>query len=198
MRELVTVCKLANALAAEPLAQLAFVGRGYLLEDNFLFSSRNRRSRVFHRRCIARRREKSMFLASECVPQPFAGPRHPRREAADRGSLLEKASPKAEDRRSMDELDTSLCLVPFQPDQLQQADLRDGESFPAALTISAGMIASVSGILILKVVPWPAVLCTSIVPPIFSMQALITSRPRSRPGVWATCSEVEKPGRKIN
>ena len=68
---------------------------------------------------------------------------------------------------------------------------------PAVVTTSAGMMASVSGILILRVVPWPATLCTSTVPPIFSMLVFTTSMPTPRPEMLLTCSAVLKPGAKI-
>ena len=60
------------------------------------------------------------------------------------------------------------------------------------------MIARVRGILIFSVVPWPGVLCMSIVPPIFSMLVLTTSMPTPRPEMLVIRSAVLKPGRKIN
>ncbi len=59
------------------------------------------------------------------------------------------------------------------------------------------MMARVSGILILIVVPRPGWLCRSTVPPIFSMFVLTTSMPTPRPETLLTLAAVEKPGRKI-
>ena len=58
-------------------------------------------------------------------------------------------------------------------------------------------MASVSGILMRNVVPMPTRLCTSIVPPIFSMFVFTTSMPTPRPETFVTAAAVEKPGRKI-
>jgi hypothetical protein len=63
--------------------------------------------------------------------------------------------------------------------------------------MSAGMIASVSGIFMRTVVPVPGFDCTSTVPPIFSMLVLTTSMPTPRPETLVTFSAVENPGRKI-
>ncbi len=68
---------------------------------------------------------------------------------------------------------------------------------PPLVTTSAGMIASVSGILIRSVVPCPTLLCTSTVPPIFSMFVFTTSIPTPRPLTFVTFSAVENPGAKI-
>ena len=69
--------------------------------------------------------------------------------------------------------------------------------WPAASTISAETIASVSGILMVKVLPSPATLFRSIVPPIFSMLVLTTSIPTPRPLTAVTAAAVEKPGWKM-
>ena len=66
------------------------------------------------------------------------------------------------------------------------------------MTISAATIASVSGILRVKVVPRPASEAMSIVPPINSMLALTTSMPTPRPDSAVTAFAVEKPGWKMN
>ena len=58
-------------------------------------------------------------------------------------------------------------------------------------------MASVSGILIRKVVPAPARLCSSMVPPIRSMFVLTTSMPTPRPETEVTWAAVEKPGSKM-
>jgi hypothetical protein len=55
------------------------------------------------------------------------------------------------------------------------------------------MMASVSGILMRNVVPRPTWLCTSIVPPIFSMFVFTTSMPTPRPLTFVTAAAVEKP-----
>ncbi|MGC3991576.1 MAG: hypothetical protein QM796_18180 [Chthoniobacteraceae bacterium] len=57
-------------------------------------------------------------------------------------------------------------LLALQPHEFEQADLRDGEAVPRTVTTSAGMIASVSGILIFSVVPCPGSLLISTEPPI--------------------------------
>ena len=69
---------------------------------------------------------------------------------------------------------------------------------PPASTISAETIASVSGILMTKVEPWPSVDFTSIVPPIWSMLVRTTSMPTPRPETLVTVVAVEKPGAKMN
>ena len=73
------------------------------------------------------------------------------------------------------------------------AGLRDAD-----VTINAGMIASVSGIFSLTAVPWPGRLCTSTVPPIFSMFVFTTSSPTPRPETLVTVEAVENPGAKIS
>jgi len=67
---------------------------------------------------------------------------------------------------------------------------------PPAVTIKAGMIANVRGIRILRLVPSPGLLCTSIVPPIFSIFVLTTSMPTPRPEMFEIRSAVLNPGRK--
>ena len=69
---------------------------------------------------------------------------------------------------------------------------------PAASTMSAETMASVSGILMVKVVPRPRTDFTSIVPPIWSILARTTSMPMPRPDTLVTLSAVEKPGAKMN
>ena len=59
------------------------------------------------------------------------------------------------------------------------------------------MIASVSGMRILMVVPQPTVLVRSTLPPMRSIEVRTTSIPTPRPETLVTCSAVEKPGRKI-
>ena len=59
------------------------------------------------------------------------------------------------------------------------------------------MIASVSGIFTLNVVPRPITVCTSTVPPIASMLVFTTSMPTPRPEMLLTCSAVENPGWKM-
>ena len=68
---------------------------------------------------------------------------------------------------------------------------------PAHSTISAETIASVSGILMMKLVPRPSIDFSSIVPPIFSMLVLTTSMPTPRPDTLVTASAVEKPALKM-
>jgi hypothetical protein len=65
---------------------------------------------------------------------------------------------------------------------------------PPDVTTSAGMMASVSGILIRSDVPSPHSELKSTVPPICSMLVRTTSMPTPRPDRFDTCSAVEKPG----
>ena len=69
---------------------------------------------------------------------------------------------------------------------------------PAASTISAETIASVSGILMVKLEPSPGTDLTSMVPPIWSMLVRTTSMPTPRPDTLVTLAAVEKPGAKMN
>ena len=66
------------------------------------------------------------------------------------------------------------------------------------MTTSAGMMASVSGIRILTVMPSPGRLWTLTLPPIFSMFVFTTSMPTPRPEMFVTALAVENPGRKIS
>ena len=68
---------------------------------------------------------------------------------------------------------------------------------PPASTISAETMASVSGILMMKVVPWPSRERMSMVPPMRSMLVFTTSIPTPRPETAVTAAAVEKPGRKM-
>ena len=68
---------------------------------------------------------------------------------------------------------------------------------PPASTMSAETIASVSGILMVKVVPAPPTDFKSTVPPICSILARTTSMPTPRPEMLVTCAAVEKPGAKM-
>lgn len=61
---------------------------------------------------------------------------------------------------------------------------------------SAGMMASVSGILIFRVVPRPTLESMSSRPLIFSTLVLTTSMPTPRPLMLVTAAAVENPGRK--
>ena len=67
---------------------------------------------------------------------------------------------------------------------------------PPASTISAETMASVSGILMVKVVPAPATDFRSTVPPICSILLRTTSMPTPRPEMLVTSAAVEKPGEK--
>ena len=69
---------------------------------------------------------------------------------------------------------------------------------PPASTISAETIASVSGILMVKLEPSPATDFTSMVPPIWSILVRTTSMPTPRPDTLVTAAAVEKPGAKMN
>ena len=60
------------------------------------------------------------------------------------------------------------------------------------------MIASVSGNLIVKRVPWPGAVSTSKTPLRRVMLRLTTSMPTPRPETSETTSAVEKPGVKIS
>ena len=66
-----------------------------------------------------------------------------------------------------------------------------------ASTISAGAMASVSGISRLKLVPLPLVEVTVIDPPIVSMFSRTTSRPTPRPEMLVTVVAVENSGTKM-
>ena len=67
-----------------------------------------------------------------------------------------------------------------------------------ARTIRAATMASVSGILMVKVVPRPAVVAMSIRPPMVSMLVLTTSMPTPRPETEVTAAAVENPAWKMN
>ena len=60
------------------------------------------------------------------------------------------------------------------------------------------MIASVSGILMVKVVPRPSCVLMSMTPPISSILVFTTSMPTPRPDTEVTAFAVEKPGWKMN
>ena len=64
-------------------------------------------------------------------------------------------------------------------------------------TMSAGIMASVSGMRSRSVVPLPARESISTLPPIFSTLVRTTSMPTPRPLTLVTAAAVEKPGRKI-
>ena len=68
---------------------------------------------------------------------------------------------------------------------------------PPLVITRPGMMARVSGILILTVVPSPGRLNMSTTPPIFSMLDFTTSMPTPRPEMLVTVCAVENPGRKI-
>ena len=65
-------------------------------------------------------------------------------------------------------------------------------------TMSAATMASVSGILMVNVVPRPCSERMSTVPPISSIFVLTTSMPTPRPDTEVTLAAVEKPGWKMN
>ncbi len=69
---------------------------------------------------------------------------------------------------------------------------------PPDSTISAEMMASVSGILMVKLKPRPCTECTSMLPPIWSMLLRTTSMPTPRPDTLVIFWAVEKPGVKMN
>ena len=69
---------------------------------------------------------------------------------------------------------------------------------PPACTISAATMASVSGILMVKLKPAPATDFTSMAPPIWSILLRTTSMPTPRPEILVTMEAVEKPGAKMN
>ena len=68
---------------------------------------------------------------------------------------------------------------------------------PSLVMMSAGMMASVSGILMVSVVPRPCTEEISRLPPIFSTLVFTTSIPTPRPDTFVIAAAVEKPGRKI-
>ncbi len=78
------------------------------------------------------------------------------------------------------------------------ADCGMAKRSPADSTKSAGTIASVSGILIVSVVPLPNTDFRSIEPPIWSILVLTTSMPTPRPETLVTAAAVEKPEAKTN
>ena len=65
------------------------------------------------------------------------------------------------------------------------------------VTSSAGMIASVSGIMNVNVEPSPSTVLTLTLPPMRSMLVRTTSMPTPRPDTSVTLAAVEKPGAKI-
>ena len=65
------------------------------------------------------------------------------------------------------------------------------------LTIRARVMDRVSGMLMVKVVPWPGSESMSIRPPSCLTSVLTTSMPTPRPATWLTVSAVEKPGSMI-
>ena len=65
-------------------------------------------------------------------------------------------------------------------------------------TISAGMMASVSGMRRRSVVPLPGRESSSTLPPMRSTLVRTTSMPTPRPLTLVTAAAVEKPGRKIS
>ena len=69
---------------------------------------------------------------------------------------------------------------------------------PSASTISADTMASVSGILMMKLEPCAGTDFTSMVPPIWSILVRTTSMPTPRPDTLVTLAAVEKPGAKMN
>lgn len=68
---------------------------------------------------------------------------------------------------------------------------------PAISTINAATMASVSGILMTKLVPLPELDFTSTVPPICSILLRTTSIPTPRPEMLVTFEAVEKPAAKM-
>ena len=91
------------------------------------------------------------------------------------------------------------CALPPPSSRTSSSKLTCGiaNRSPPLVTTSAGIIASVSGILILTRGSLPRVDCTSTVPPIFSILVLTTSMPTPRPETLVTFSAVENPGKKI-
>ncbi len=67
-------------------------------------------------------------------------------------------------------------------DEFDHGDLRIAKRSPPDSTISAETMASVSGILMVKVVPLSGTVVRSTVPPIWSMLVLTTSMPTPRRG----------------
>ena len=149
--------------AAQPLAQFALVGRGQLLEDNFLHSiekpQETRLPPKMHREGERNRR----FLPPSAFPNRLLGSS----ASAPRSSRSRLTTGRRLPRRRKIGVPwmSSMPRCAWSPsNRTSSSKLTCGMANRSrrALTISAGMIASVSGILILKVVPWPAVLCTSI------------------------------------
>ena len=67
-----------------------------------------------------------------------------------------------------------------------------------ASTMSAGVIARVSGIFSVKLVPLPGTVVSEIAPPIASILSRTMSMPTPRPEMLVTAAAVEKSGAKIN
>ena len=100
-------------------------------------------------------------------------------------------------RGPVDLLDRAARVRPLESHELCQVHPGNRESLRAPCTRSAGMIARVSGILILSVVPDPGRFTRSRVPPIFSILVRTTSIPTPRPETLVTFAAVENPGAKM-
>ena len=100
------------------------------------------------------------------------------------------------DLRAADLLDGVDGLLGVEADQLLQADLRDGVAVAAHSTVSAGTIASVSGMRSRQTVPLPASDSTSMVPPMASMLVLTTSMPTPRPETLVTAAAGGEAGQE--
>ena len=85
-------------------------------------------------------------------PAAQASAARPRDQQLGQVQQRQQLVAQAQHRRVVDQLDLMAGGVAG-ADQLDDAVLRDGEAVPAASTIRAAMIASVSGILMVKVVP---------------------------------------------
>ena len=91
----------------------------------------------------------------------------------------------------------SIRCSPLSRTSSRTASCGKAKRSPAISTIRAATIASVSGILITKLVPLPGADTTSTVPPICSILLRTISMPTLRPEMLVTSNAVEKPGAKI-
>ena len=108
-----------------------------------------------------------------------------------------QAAAPAIDRGAVHILDVLSGGISFQPNQFQQAHLRNHEPFAAACDYQARNDGQRERNPDLDGGAFAGRLKTSTTPPIFSMWDLTTSMPTPRPEILVTVCAVENPGRKI-
>ena len=128
--------------------------------------------------------------------KPFSSSQAPRRKTSFRrtsgNSLLRRRSTGAS-------LMCSMRCSPLWPARTSSSTASCGmaKRSPPASTMSADTIASVSGILMVNVVPAPLTDFKSTVPPICSILLRTTSMPTPRPEMLVTFAAVVKPAAKM-